>query len=118
MRLMVRHPVPVVMVCPLDPRKVDDNPYFSLIRTQRTKGHVQPDINDDRKGRQGTESPWVESIRGLDGEARREAIKQKIREEVKVLTGEDDFSDDEPWGEMGLDSLSLVQLRSTLQREL
>eukprot|EP00961_Rhodomonas_salina_P061913 831156-Rhodomonas_salina.1 len=114
---MGRHPVPVVTVCPLDPRKVDDNPYFSLIRTRQTY-QVQSDDGHDGKGRQGTGSPWVESMRGLDGEARREAIKQKIREGVKVLTRDNAIDEQEPWGDMGLDSLSMVELRNTLQREL
>ncbi len=60
----------------------------------------------------------MEGLRGMEGEGRLDAIKAKIRAEAERVAGAVELGDEVHWGQAGLDSLSLVEMRNALQRKL
>ena len=83
--------------------------------------HLQPQRASSRlyAARSGRCPGWdVEGLRGLEDEGRLEAIKTNVRAEVERFAGGVEVGDDQEWGQLELDSLSMMELRNVLQREL
>ena len=84
--------------------------------------HVAPVQDAPRKAVAGMsrlpKTPWVQRLESLDTETRIKVIREQIRTEAAHVGASTDFADKEEWGRAGLDSLSMVEMRNALQREL
>eukprot|EP00961_Rhodomonas_salina_P055394 744579-Rhodomonas_salina.1 len=80
MQVMRHPPGPVVTVCPLDPRKLPDTPYFSAIR-------VNGGGDQDQLASAIGATQWLVALTRMDDEERYTAIESKIREEALRVAG-------------------------------
>ena len=84
--------------------------------------HVAPVQDAPRKAVAGMsqlpKTPWVQRLESLDTETRIKVMREQIRTEAAHVGASTDFADKEEWGRAGLDSLSMVEMRMGLQREL
>jgi len=110
----IAHPSnPVVTACPMDVARLQDTPYYGFLRRA---GGKTPAACDDRTGHVAKlESAWLAELRGMDLSMRREGIRHKVEEVVAGL-GLENVARTTVWGEAGLDSLGMVEVRNGVVR--
>eukprot|EP00667_Euglena_gracilis_P030267 EG_transcript_41602 len=107
LQLLAAPPAPVVTVCPLDVARLPATLYFAALRPG--SGGVGPAA----VGQSGP--PWIEALRAEPAEVRRAAIWARL-EEVAQASGVPRLEGSTVWGEAGLDSLGMVEVRNGLAR--
>jgi len=100
----------VVTVCPLDVARLPERPYFDVMRnnTHSTKQNLGKRGNRERPA-------WLGDLRELEHLARREEIRSKVAAVVAGV-GVVGLDGSTVWGEAGLDSLGMVEVRNGVVR--
>jgi len=110
MQMLDRPPGSVVTVCPMDPRKLPDVPYFSAVKVSG------PGVENCSENA-ATQQSWSSLLEFMEGDQRRAAIEDKIRTTAESL-GFENLELSQSWRDAGFDSLSMVEFRNLLQRDM
>eukprot|EP00961_Rhodomonas_salina_P251166 3395894-Rhodomonas_salina.1 len=111
MSVLRKPPGAVVTVCPMDARRLAATPYLSGVRAGTSRAA------DDGAG---SWDVWLEKLHGQTPEERRLILGEMVRGQVSksVTVRSADWDNQTPWGVAGLDSLSMVELRNSISRQL
>eukprot|EP00961_Rhodomonas_salina_P242315 3273230-Rhodomonas_salina.1 len=71
-----------------------------------------------KKGEEWNCKTWVEEMREMEKEDRREALMALIRGEAERVAGAGQISERQAWGDAGLDSRTIENLRNKVQKQL
>jgi len=107
LKLMMQTAATVVTACPMDPNLLPATPYFNYLRG----GRVEAGFNTNPSG----EPLWLVELRGMGPLPRKEAIFSKVLG-VLAGVGVEGLEGTTVWGEAGLDSLGMVEVRNGVVR--
>jgi len=103
----------VITVCPMNTAKLPSAPYFRFLRRPATKA---PASGDCRTGHGVEQMPqWLLELREMEPLKRRESIRCEVALVVAGV-GVEGLEGTTVWGEAGLDSLGMVEVRNGVVR--
>eukprot|EP00667_Euglena_gracilis_P014264 EG_transcript_14760 len=107
LQVLGRSPAAVVTVCPLDVARLPPAPYYSALRPV-----AKATVTTTRSGLPS----WLAELQDKDISSRRNVLMKKMREVIRDAAGVEDLEESTVWGEAGLDSLGMVEVRNGLAR--